>query len=173
MKFHTVFLTFIAISGTVLADISSLDLPDIGDSSGSIVSPEHERRLGNAFLRQVRQRSPVVYDPEVEEYIKTLGFTLASNSDRATQSFTFLVIKDPLINAFAGPGGVIGMHSGVILNSRDESELAAVMAHEIAHVTQRHLARMFEEADRLSLPVAAALIGAILVGTQNSQAGAA
>ncbi len=160
-------------TGLVFADTSSLDLPDIGDSAGSLLSPEHERRLGNAFLRQVRQRAPVVYDPEVEEYINTLGFKLASNSDNSSQPFTFFVIKDPLVNAFAGPGGVIGMHSGVILNSESESELAAVMAHEIAHVTQRHLVRFFEEADRMSLPMAAAIIGAIIVGTQNSQAGAA
>ncbi len=173
MKFRIIVLLLSLISAAVLADNNLLDLPDIGDSAGSVVSPEHERRLGNAFLRQVRQQTPVIYDPEVDEYINSLGYTLASNSDRNTQPFTFFVINDPLINAFAGPGGVIGMHSAVILNSRNESELAAVMAHEIAHVTQRHLARMFEEADRLSLPVAAAIIGAILIGTQNSQAGAA
>ena len=173
MKFRITILALMCTAGAALAEISSLDLPDIGDSSGSVVSPEYERRLGNAFLRQIRQQAPVIYDPEVEEYINTLGYKLASNSDRNTQPFTFFVIKDPMINAFAGPGGVIGMHSGVILNSQNESELAAVMAHEIAHVTQRHLARMFEEADRLSLPVAAALIGAIILGTQNSQAGAA
>ena len=173
MKTRIIIFILCIITGAVLADTSSLDLPEIGDSAGSLVSPEHERRLGNAFLRQVRQQAPVIYDPEVEEYINSLGFKLASNSDRNTQPFTFFVIKNPYVNAFAGPGGVIGMHSGVILNSQNESELAAVMAHEIAHVTQRHLVRFFEETNRLSLPMAAAIIGALIVGTQNRDAGAA
>jgi len=172
MKFRPALLGLLALSGIVMADISSLDLPDIGDSAGSVISPEHERRMGNAFLRQIRRQAPVIYDPEVEDYINSLGYKLASNSDRP-QGFTFFVIDNPQINAFAGPGGVIGMNSGVILNSRNESELAAVMAHEIAHVTQRHLARMFERADQLSIPVAAAMIGALILGTQNSEAGAA
>lgn len=172
MKLRSLLLSLIAMSGAAMADPTSLDLPDIGDSAGSIISPEHERRMGNAFLREIRHQVPIIYDPEVEAYINSLGYKLASNSDR-TQGFTFFVVKDPLINAFAGPGGVIGMNTGVILNSRNESELAAVMAHEIAHVTQRHMARMFERANQLSLPVAAAMIGAILLGTQNSEAGAA
>ena len=159
--------------GPQLQAVTTLDLPEIGDSAGSIVSPEFERRLGQAFMRQVRQQIKIIQDPEIESYIQSIGYQLVAHSDTNTQPFTFFIVDDPLINAFAAPGGVIGIHSGVILNSRNESELAAVMAHEIAHVTQRHMARTFEEAGKFSLPVAAAMIGAILLGTQNPEAGSA
>jgi beta-barrel assembly-enhancing protease len=149
------------------------DLPDFGDSAGSVVSPEFERRLGKMFLNQVRHVERVVSDPEVESYIQSIGYQLASHSDNTEQSFTFFVVNNSAINAFAGPGGMIGINSGVILNSNNESELAAVMAHEIAHVTQRHLARMFEQQNLLSIPTAAAMVGAILVAVVNPQAGAA
>ena len=148
-------------------------LPDFGDSAGSIVSPEYERRLGKMFLSQVRQFTSVSNDPEVKSYIQSLGNKLASHSDNTEQPFNFFVVNSPSINAFAGPGGMIGMNSGVILNSSNESELAAVMAHEITHVTQRHLARQFEEASKYSLLNTAALIGAILIGISNPEAGMA
>jgi predicted Zn-dependent protease len=149
------------------------DLPDFGDSAGSVVSPEFERRLGKLFLNQVRHVEKVVSDPEVESYIQSIGYQLSSHSDNTEQSFTFFVVDNPAINAFAGPGGIIGINSGVILNSANESELAAVMAHEIAHVTQRHLARMFEQQSLLSIPTAAAMVGAIIVAVVNPSAGAA
>ena len=149
------------------------DLPDFGDSSGSLVSPEYERRLGKMFLNQVRHFTSVNNDPEVESYIQSLGDKLVSYSDSNEQLFTFFVVNDSSINAFAGPGGMIGMNSGVILNSSNESELAAVMAHEITHVTQRHLARQFEEASKYSLLNTAALIGALLIGISNPDAGMA
>lgn len=148
-------------------------LPDFGDSAGSVVSPEYERRLGQLFLKQIRQHARIVADAEVESYIQSLGYKLASHSDDTKQSFTFFVVDNPDINAFAGPGGMIGINSGIILNSSNESEVAAVMAHEIAHVTQRHLARLFEELNRYSIPTAAAIVGAILVGAANPRAGAA
>lgn len=162
--FFLVLLPFLAVAN---------DLPDFGDSAGSIVSPEYERRLGKIFLNQIRHLASVSKDPEVESYIQSLGYRLASHSDNNEQPFTFFVVNNPGINAFAGPGGMIGMNSGVILNSSNESELAAVMAHEISHVTQRHLARQFEEASKYSLFQTAALIGAILIGMKNSEAGAA
>lgn len=162
--FFLVLLPFLVIAN---------DLPDFGDSAGSVVSPEYERRLGKIFLNQVRHFASVSKDPEVESYIQSLGYKLASHSDNNEQPFTFFVVNDPGINAFAGPGGIIGMNSGVILNSSNESELAAVMAHEISHVTQRHLARQFEQASKYSLINAAALIGAILIGISNPEAGIA
>jgi predicted Zn-dependent protease len=166
-------LTFLVLLPTLTFAAGNSDLPDFGDSAGSVVSPEFERRLGKMFLNQVRHFEEVISDPEVESYIKSIGYQLASHSDNTTQPFTFFVVKNPGINAFAGPGGMIGINSGVILNSSNESELAAVMAHEIAHVTQRHLARMFERASRLSLPTAVAMVGAIVVTVLNPEAGVA
>jgi beta-barrel assembly-enhancing protease len=166
-------LIFLALLPILAFAAGSADLPDFGDSAGSVVSPEFERRLGKMFLNQVRHFEKVVSDPEVESYIQSIGYQLASHSDNAEQNFTFFVVNNPAINAFAGPGGVIGINSGVILNSANESELAAVMAHEIAHVTQRHLARQFEQQNLLSVPTAAAMVGAILVAVVNPEAGAA
>lgn len=154
-------------------DTSNLDLPDFGDSSGSVISPQMEQLIGEAFMRSVRKNSTILDDPEVEAYIRSLGYRLVANSANTAQSYTFFVVKDPMINAFAAPGGIIGVHSGVIINARSESELAAVMAHEIAHITQRHIARMFEAQQNLSLPSMAALIGSILLTIVNPQAGQA
>ena len=155
------------------ADVSTADLPEFGDSAGSVISPETERRIGEAVLRQARKRATIVDDPEVQSYIRSLGYQLLSNSDDAGKDYTFFVIRDPRINAFAAPGGVIAMNSGVFLNSESESELAGVMAHEIAHVTQHHMARMFEKQEQLSMPMLAGLVASVLVGIANPQAGMA
>jgi predicted Zn-dependent protease len=166
-------LLFLLLLPSLIFAAGRDDLPDFGDSAGSGVSPEFERRLGKLFLNQVRHIENVVSDPEIESYIESIGYQLASHSDDAEQSFTFFVVNNSAINAFAGPGGVIGINSGVILNSNSESELAAVMAHEIAHVTQRHLARAFEQSSLLSIPTAAATVAAILVAVVNPEAGVA
>ncbi|MBI4005905.1 MAG: M48 family metallopeptidase [Gammaproteobacteria bacterium] len=173
MKFLPQLLFALTLTfGTVWATTTQ-DLPDIGDSAGSVVSPEYEQRLGQAVMRQVRQHANIIQDPEVESYIQSIGYQLAANSDNSQIPFNFFVMNDPVINAFAAPGGVVGINSGVILNSNTESELAGVMAHEVAHVTQRHMARTFEKASQLSLPMAATIVGAILLGVANPEAGQA
>jgi len=137
------------------------------------MSPEFERRLGKAFMRSVRQHANIVDDPEVQSYIESIGYRLVANSDNNSLTFTFFVVDSPDINAFAAPGGVIGINSGTILNSRSESELAGVIAHEITHVTQRHMARQFERQGQYSLARTAAMLGAILLAIADPQAGAA
>ena len=119
------------------------ELPDFGDSAGAFISPEQEKALGGGFMRQLRRRAPIIYDAEVEDYIQKLGNSLAKHADYYGD-FYFFMIKAPSINAFAVPGGYIGMHSGLILNSENESEVASVMAHEIVHITQRHTVRSIE-----------------------------
>ena len=141
MKLNYYILILLLITGNITQAANSLNLPDIGDSSGSAISPELERRLGLAFMRSVRQHATIIDDPEVEIYIESIGYQLAAISDNNSLAFTFIVVDSPDINAFAAPGGVIGINSGTILNARNESELAGVLAHEIAHVTQRHMAR--------------------------------
>jgi predicted Zn-dependent protease len=150
------------------------ELPNLGDASGQIISPQQDKALGAYFMRQIRQSGVVLNDAEVTSYVKSLGHKLAIHSDSPGHGFTFFIVDEPSINAFAGPGGYIGVNVGLFLASETESELAGVMAHEIAHVTQRHLARAFDAQDKMSLPTAAAMLAAILIGvTTDASAGAA
>ncbi len=118
-------------------------LPDIGASSGSIMTPEAERRLGGRFMRSVRRALPVIDDPLLADYIERTGRRLVAKSDSPHRPFTFFLIDQNMVNAFAGPGGYIGVYTGLVLETQTESELASVLAHEIAHVTQNHLFRAF------------------------------
>ncbi len=157
---------------TQFAQAEPIQLPDFGDSAGGVISPTQEKMIGAAFLRQMRSTARVVDDPEIDAYINDIGKRIGQHSDYH-DNFTFFMVADNSINAFAAPGGYIGAHTGLILNASTESEVAAVIAHEVAHVSQRHLARSFERASQMSLPVAAAMIGAILLGSQNGEAGIA
>src|SRR6185436_6069748 len=105
-----------------------------------------------------------VDDPEVSEYLAALGSRLSQASIGARQDFEFFAIRDPSINAFALPGGFIAVHTGLISTSETESELASVLSHEIAHVTQRHIARMLGQQQQMQMPMLAALAAAILLG---------
>ena len=148
-------------------------LPDLGDASGQTLSPQQDRALGTAFMRQIRQEGLVLEDIEATRYIKSLGRKLSQHSESPGHGFTFFLVDDPRINAFAGPGGYIGTNVGLFISAETEGELAGVLAHEIAHVTQRHLARAFDAAGRQGLQNTAALLAAILIGSQNSEAGVA
>jgi predicted Zn-dependent protease len=149
-------------------------LPNLGDASGQIISPKQDKELGAYFMRQIRQAGMVLNDEESTSYLQALGQKLATHSENPGYGFTFFLVNDDSINAFAGPGGYIGANVGLVLAAESESELAGVMAHEIAHVTQRHLARSFEAQERMSLPTTAAILAAILIGaTADPSAGAA
>lgn len=159
---------------SVLSQSNFDQLPDLGDVSGQAISPQQDIALGKAFMRQVRQSGLILEDQEVNSYLQALGSKLASHSENPGHSFTFFLVDDMTINAFAGPGGYIGVNVGLFVTADSESELAGVMAHEIAHVTQRHLARRFDAADKMSLPTTAAILAGILIGaTTDGAAGAA
>lgn len=158
---------------TQATGLDSIELPDMGDSSGTLISPIEEQELGAAFFRNLHTRVNISQDAEIQQYIQSIGNQLVSNSDLPASPFHFFVVLDNQINAFAGPGGYIGINSGLLLLTESESELASVMAHEVAHVTQRHLYRAFEAASRLSIPTAAATLAAILIGTQSPALGQA
>ncbi len=147
------------------------ELPEIGDPSGTIFTPTQEKELGEAFFRSLHGQAEVSEDPEVADYIQSIGQKLAANSDNPTQPFHFFVVKDPVINAFAGPGGYIGVNSGLILISESESELASVLGHEIAHVTQRHLYQAFQASGRIQLISFAAMLAAMLIGSRIGSGG--
>ncbi|MGM0593714.1 MAG: M48 family metalloprotease [Pseudomonadota bacterium] len=144
-------------------------LPEMGDSSATLLSREEEMRIGAEMMRQLRRNGMVVDDPVVSQYIESVGRNLAASAVTDRNHFHFFVVDAPSINAFAMPGGYIGVHSGLILASESESELAAVLAHEIAHVTQHHIARSVEKANQMNLPVTAAVIAAILLGGGDPQ----
>jgi predicted Zn-dependent protease len=170
MKFKTLTLAIglCLFSAPQLAlDIDKIQLPDMGDSAGSLISPAQEKELGASFFRNLHAQAVINQDLEIQQYIQAIGQQLAANSDTPTSPFHFFVVMDPNINAFAGPGGYIGVNSGLILLTEAESELASVMAHEIAHVTQRHLYRFIEKASKLSIPTVAATLAAVLIGTQS------
>lgn len=154
-------------------EIDKIELPEMGDSSGSLLTIAEEKELGEEFFRYLHSELTISQDAEIQEYIQTIGNRLATNSDTPGYPFHFFVVMENDINAFAGPGGYIGVNSGLILMTDAESELASVMAHEIAHVTQRHLYRGVEAQQRLSIPTMAATLAAIALGTQSPQMGQA
>lgn len=161
----SILLSLTLAAGPAFSQVSVTDrLPEIGDISGNLMTPAEEQRLGKAFMRGIRTSEKVVDDPLLIDYLQDLGRRLANNSDDATGDYTFFLIDNPQINAFAGPAGYIGVFTGLILTAQTESELAAVLAHEIAHVTQAHLRRAWQVASTMSLPQAAVLLAAVVLG---------
>ncbi|MDO6384912.1 MULTISPECIES: M48 family metalloprotease [unclassified Uliginosibacterium] len=147
-------------------------LPDLGDPAQQSLSPAQERRIAEEVMREVRFREPsYLDDPEVEEYLAALGRSLTSSPVVAGQNYQFFVLNDRTINAFAMPGGVIGLHTGLIATAATESELASVMAHEIGHVEQHHMARMLSRQGNTTAMMIGSLLLAILAG-RNSPAAA-
>jgi predicted Zn-dependent protease len=157
----------------LITSTAAVDLPNMGESSAAVISVQQEKELGEAFMREVRRSLTIIDDPQVQEYVSGIGYQLVANADTNTGDFTFFVVQHDAINAFAAPGGYIGIHTGLILTTRSESELASVVAHEIAHVTQRHLPRAFEQASQMNIPTAAALLAAIVLGRDNHNIGEA
>jgi predicted Zn-dependent protease len=140
-------------------------LPDLGSSGDVTLSPQLERRIGESIMREIRFREPgYVDDPEITDYLATLGARLTQSSVGVRYDFEFFAIRDHTINAFALPGGFIGVHTGLITAAEAESELASVLGHEIGHVTQRHIARMLGQQQQMQIPVLAAIAAAILLG---------
>lgn len=142
---------------------AQISLPDLGDASSSVLSPQMERKLGESVMRDIRFSEPsFVDDPEINDYLNTLGYKLLAAVPGARQDFEFFAIRDTSINAFALPGGFIGVHTGLLTSTDTESELASVLAHEITHVTQRHIARLFGAQKQMQLPAMIAMVAALL-----------
>ena len=156
-----------------LAQAADNTLPDIGTAALSTLSVDKERLLGDVFMRQTRATLPVDYDPLANEYVNALGNKLVAHAEDVSFPFTFFVVNDPSINAFAFFGGHIGINAGLIALAENESELASVVGHEIAHVTQRHLSRRIES-QRLNSPITlAGVLSGILLAVVNPEAGMA
>lgn len=149
--------------------VNAYDLPDLGDVAASELSPAAERRIGEQIISQIRWRDAAYLDdPEVEEYINRIGHKLAAVSSNPGLDFDFFVVNDPTLNAFALPGGFIGVHTGLLLAAQTESEFASVLGHEIAHVTQRHIAQIVGKQSQSAMLMMASLLVAVLAARSNS-----
>ncbi|MGD8423650.1 MAG: M48 family metalloprotease [Gammaproteobacteria bacterium] len=150
------------------AATSAYDLPDIGSPADAVLSKSQADQIGRTVLLRLRIDGQVLEDPEVDEYLDAIGHRLGAQAHEGDQEFTFFLVNDRMINAFALPGGYIGVNTGLILETQRESELAGVMAHEIAHVTQKHIARRASAQSRSSMLAAAAVLAAILMGATGT-----
>jgi predicted Zn-dependent protease len=149
------------------------DLPDLGGPANALISKIEEAQIGRMALQQMRDQNMVLEDPEIADYIQQLGMRLASQAHDEGQTFTYNVLREPIINAFATFGGIVMINSGLILLTDNESQLAAVVAHESGHVVQRHMARAVEAEGRMSLAAMATLLAALLIGAASGAGGQA
>lgn len=152
---------------------SESNLPDIGSSAGSLITPAQEVQYGGMYLRELRRHGYVLEDPLVESWLQGMGYRLvAASGHRAPHDYTFFLMRSRQINAFATLGGYIGTNAGLVLTAESEDEVAAVMAHEIAHITQRHIVRAVERQQKdsplIMLGMLAAIIAAQSAGGSSS-----
>ncbi|HCN46057.1 MAG TPA: peptidase M48, partial [Pseudomonas sp.] len=131
------------------------DLPSLGDASSAIVSPQQEHQLGRAWLSLLRGNVSQLSDPQLKDYVETSVYKLAETSQLQDRRLEFILINSPELNAFAAPGGIVGVNGGLFLNAQTEGEYASVLAHELAHLSQRHFARGVEAQQRMQLPMMA------------------
>ncbi|GAB3302756.1 M48 family metalloprotease [Luteimonas notoginsengisoli] len=143
-------------------------LPDIGSSAGTVLSPADQKAYGQMMLSQLRNYDYILEDPLVDAWLRGLGNRLAAASDDPRQDFTFFMMKDRQVNAFATVGGYVGVNAGLVLVADTEDEVAGVLGHEIAHVTQSHVLRSVERAQRDSVPILLAMLGAIAIAQSGS-----
>ncbi|NBA95828.1 M48 family metalloprotease [Pseudomonas sp. R5(2019)] len=144
------------------------DLPSLGDASSAIVSPQQEHQLGRAWLSLLRGQVAQLSDPQLKDFVETSVYKLAETSQLQDRRLEFILIKSPELNAFAAPGGIVGVNGGLFLNAETEGEYASVLAHELAHLSQRHFARGVEAQQRMQLPMMAALLAGIVAAAAGA-----
>ena len=167
------FAAYLFLSSLSSVSVASNDLPDIGTVGAGALTIEKEKQYGWAFNMMANQALPIIRDPVLNHYISDLGQNIVSHADSVRLPFKFFLVEDEDINAAAFLGGNVKIHTGLFLYAESESELASVIAHEVAHITQRHLARMLEK-QSLSNPASmAALAGSILLALVSPAAGMA
>lgn len=146
-----------------------ITLPDLGEVARTTLTESHEDRIGREIMRQIRDGGDYYSDPVILEYLARMGERLGGASPEPSKRFEFFAVRDPTLNAFALPGGYIGVHTGLLSATRNESELAGVLGHEMGHVTQQHIARMVDAQKTNSLVSILALAVAILAARSNSE----
>lgn len=150
-----------------------LNLPDIGDPSTAYFGADDERRMGLTIMRQLRQRDLILEDAQLTAYLDSIGQTIVTYADQNGAPFTFFPVRSAGINAFALPHNFIGVNVGLLLATDREDELAGVLAHEIAHVSQKHIVRAIADMQRMAVPLAAAMIASAALAAASKQAGQA
>ncbi len=159
-------VTLVSLSS--IAQTDRVYLPELGNSASDVLSNSEEREYAERLVRQMRAFDLFIEDPLISNFFSDMGFNLVSRSDQPKAAFTFVVLDLPAINAFAAPGGVIALHSSLILLADSQDEVAGVLAHEIAHITQLHMYRAFEKAKSMNILAMLAMMGLILVGGGDS-----
>jgi predicted Zn-dependent protease len=144
------------------------DLPSLGDSSSALVTPQQEHQLGRAWLSLVRGQVSQLDDPQLKGFVETSVYRLSETSQLLDRRLEFVLLNSPQINAFAAPGGIIGVNGGLFLYAQTEAEYASVMAHELAHLSQRHFARGLEAQQRMQIPVMAGLLAGIIAAAAGA-----
>ncbi len=169
-SFSTACFTAVAlVCAAASAQQAPVDLPQMGEPADAAMSPAQEAEIGARVVAEFYSYDLVLEDAEVSEYVNSVGWKLASNAAGGDKPprFVFFVVQDPRINAFALPGGYIGVNAGLLTASKNESEFAGVMGHEQAHVTQRHIARSQQEGEAANIATWAAVLAAIIAGSAD------
>lgn len=144
------------------------ELPSLGDTSSSIVSLEQEHRLGRAWLSILRGQVKQLSDPLLKDYVERSVYRLAETSQLQERRLEFVILASPQLNAFAAPGGIIGVNGGLLLHARTEAEYVSVMAHELAHLSQRHFARGLEAQKRIQVPLMAGMLAGVVAAAAGA-----
>ena len=162
------FLIFLAASNLSYTQESSIELPLIGDRLSGAVSQTEEESLGRQFLRDLKRETPILYDPIVQEWTELFVYKVGEQSKVNKKAFELILIEDNSLNAFAAPGGIIGVNAGLFKHSDNEAQFASVIAHELAHLSQRHFARQILEGSDRSNQSLATVLAAIVVAVATS-----
>ncbi len=168
-----ILILILALAPAARSTAQAIRLPDIGDPSQAYFGPDEEQRMGLEIMRRLRERGAVMDDVQANEYLNSVGQSIANHADQNGVPFTFFMVRDSSINAFALPRNFIGINAGLLLATQREDELAGVIAHEIAHVSQRHIVRAIADMKRMTLPMAAAMIAGAALAAASKQAGQA
>tara|TARA_B100001113_G_C21074654_1_gene607078 strand:+ start:33 stop:1451 length:1419 start_codon:yes stop_codon:yes gene_type:complete len=168
IKKTLLFFIFLAVSNLSFTQESSIELPLIGDRLSGAVSQTEEESLGRQFLRDLKRQTPILYDPIVQEWTELFIYKIGEQSKVSKKAFELIIIEDNSLNAFAAPGGIIGVNAGLFKYSDNEAQFASVIAHELAHLSQRHFARQILEGSDRSNQSLATVLAAIVVAVATS-----
>jgi beta-barrel assembly-enhancing protease len=160
--------TLLTLACLLALPATASDLPSLGDASSSLVSPQQEHQLGRAWLGLLRGHVSQLSDPQLKEFVESSVYRLSETSQLQDRRLEFVLLDSPQINAFAAPGGIIGVNGGLFLYAQTEAEYASVMAHELAHLSQRHFARGLEAQQRMQVPMMAAMLAGIVAAAAGA-----